>query len=131
MAGNSNLIKANKAKKDEFYTQLSDIERELRHYKKYFKGKVIFCNCDDPYESNFFKYFVLNFNILGIKKLISTSYASSPIVGKEINLFEHQGIEYTINNKRAYKVVVSDLKEKKDGFDLSDIKKNGYVTTNS
>ena len=55
MANNSNLNKANKAKKDEFYTQLSDIEAELKHYRKHFKDKVVFCNCDDPYESNFFK----------------------------------------------------------------------------
>lgn len=54
---NSSLIDAKKAKKDEFYTQLSDIENELRHYKEHFKDKVVFCNCDDPYESNFFKYF--------------------------------------------------------------------------
>ena len=69
--------KQNKA--DEFYTQLADIEKELRHYKDYFKDKVIFCNCDDPYESNFFKYFAMNFNYLGLKKLIATCYDSSPI----------------------------------------------------
>lgn len=68
------LHKAHKNKKDEFYTQLSDIERELKHYKKHFKNKVIFCNCDDPEESNFWKYFYLNFDGLGIKKLISTHY---------------------------------------------------------
>lgn len=70
MAKNSNLTKAKDAKKDDFYTQLSDIERELRHYKEHFKGKTVFCNCDDPYESNFFKYFAMNFNVLGLKKLI-------------------------------------------------------------
>ncbi len=67
---NSNLHKANKAKKDEFYTQLIDIEKELKHYKKQFYGKVVYCNCDDPYESNFFKYFAANFNALGLKKYI-------------------------------------------------------------
>ena len=81
MAGNSNLRNANAAKKDEFYTQLSDIEKEMRHYKEYFKNKTIFCNCDDPFESNFFKYFALNFNALGLKKLIATCYATSPVVG--------------------------------------------------
>ena len=67
--GNSNktLSAASKAKQDEFYTQLSDIENELKHYKGHFKGKVVFCNCDDPYESNFFKYFAMNFNHLGLK----------------------------------------------------------------
>lgn len=77
MAGNTNLHKANKAKKDEFYTQLSDIENELKHYKDHFKGKVVLCNCDDPRVSNFFKYFSLNFEKLGLKKLITTCYKSS------------------------------------------------------
>ena len=72
MAGNKDLQTANKAKKDEFYTQLEDIEREMKNYKKHFKDKVVFCNCDDPYESNFFKYFAMNFNQLGLKKLIAT-----------------------------------------------------------
>ena len=71
---NSNLHKAKKEKNDEFYTQLSDIERELGNYKGHFKGKVVFCNCDDPEESNFWNYFALNFEFLGIKKLISTHY---------------------------------------------------------
>lgn len=83
MAGNKTLGKARFAKNDEFYTQLSDIENELRHYKEHFKNKIIFCNCDDPYESNFFKYFAMNFNALGLKKLITTCYASSLVKGKE------------------------------------------------
>ena len=66
MAGNRSLKAAVRAKEDEFYTQLTDIEKELRHYKQHFRGKTILCNCDDPFESNFFKYFVLNFNRLGI-----------------------------------------------------------------
>ncbi|MCQ2326029.1 MAG: adenine-specific methyltransferase EcoRI family protein [Bacteroidales bacterium] len=77
MAGNTNLHKANKAKKDEFYTQLLDIENELKHYKDHFKGKVVLCNCDDPRVSNFFTYFSLNFEKLGLKKLITTCYKSS------------------------------------------------------
>ena len=81
------LGNARKNKNDEFYTQLADIENELRHYKKHFKGKTVFCNCDDPYESNFFKYFVLNFNRLGLKKLICTCYAGSPIAWKQLPLF--------------------------------------------
>ena len=71
---NKNLGQAKNAKEDEFYTQLSDIERELGHYKEHFKDKVIFCNCDDPEESNFFQYFCLNFEFLGLKKLIATHF---------------------------------------------------------
>jgi len=71
---NKSLHRANIAKNDEFYTQLTDIEKELRHYKKYFKGKIIFCNCDDPEYSNFWKYFSLNFEFLGLKKLIATHF---------------------------------------------------------
>lgn len=84
----SNLNTARKQKNDEFYTQLSDIEKELRHYKQHFKGKVVFCNCDDPYESNFFKYFAMHFNSLGLKKLIATCYVGSPIAENEIGLFK-------------------------------------------
>ena len=72
MAKNSDLNAAKSARKDEFYTQLSDIEKELKHYRKHFADKVVFCNCDDPFESNFFKYFVLNFNRLKLKQLICT-----------------------------------------------------------
>lgn len=74
MASNRALGLAKRNKKDEFYTQLSDIENELRHYKSHFKNKVVFCNCDDPRVSNFFKYFVLNFEHLGLKKVIATCY---------------------------------------------------------
>lgn len=74
MAKNKNLIDASKAKKDEFYTKLTDIEKELKHYKKHFKNKIVFCNCDDPEYSNFWRYFELNFDHLGLKKLISTHY---------------------------------------------------------
>ena len=73
---NSNLQDARNAKKDEFYTQLTDIERELKHYKAQFKGKVVYCNCDDPRISNFFHYFSYNFEKLGLKKLIATCYKS-------------------------------------------------------
>ena len=87
MAGSKSLSTAALAKEDEFYTQLSDIEKELRHYRKHFKNKVVLCNCDDPFESNFFKYFALNFNALHLKKLIATSYTGSPIVGKDLSYF--------------------------------------------
>ena len=71
---NENLNKAKAAKNDEFYTRLEDIEKELEHYTEHFKGKVVYCNCDDARESNFFKYFSLNFEFLGLKKLITTGY---------------------------------------------------------
>jgi hypothetical protein len=71
---NSNLHKAKKEKNNEFYTQLSDIEKELGHYKDHFKDKIVFCNCDDPSESNFWNYFALNFEYLGLKKLVSTHF---------------------------------------------------------
>ena len=86
-AGNTQLGEAKKAKKDEFYTQLGDINAELRHYTHHFAGKVVFCNCDDPYESNFFKYFAANFNALKLKQLIATCYAGSPVAGRQLELF--------------------------------------------
>ena len=84
---NKNLRNASKAKKDEFYTQIVDIEKELKHYKEQFRGKVVYCNCDDPFESNFFKYFASNFNSLGLKRLIATSYKPSPIANTQLDLF--------------------------------------------
>jgi len=73
---NSGLQSAKRNKKDEFYTQLMDVERELHHYRNHFKGKVVYCNCDDPYVSAFFKYFTKNFEFLGLKKLVTTCYKS-------------------------------------------------------
>lgn len=86
MANNLGLRSADKAKQDEFYTQLVDIELELKPYKKHFKDKVILCNCDDPYESNFFKYFAMNFNYLGLKKLIAICFDGSPFACAKIYL---------------------------------------------
>lgn len=80
---NTNLHSAKKAKNDEFYTQLSDIEKEMAHYKDFFKGKVVYCNCDDARESNFFKFFANNFESLGLKKLITTGYKAD---GKGVKL---------------------------------------------
>ncbi len=87
-ATNKLLQKAKKAKSDEFYTQLSDIERELQYYKNHFKNKVVFCNCDDPMVSNFYNYFALNFKELGLKKLISACYKK-----QEIDLFNTEELE--------------------------------------
>ena len=77
MAKNTNLNQAKNAAKDDFYTQLQDIENELRHYRKHFRGKVVYCNCDDPRVSNFFHYFSYNFHHLGLKKLITTCYKNT------------------------------------------------------
>lgn len=106
-AYNKNLHKASKAKVDEFYTQLADIERELKHYKKYFKEKVVYCNCDDPFESNFFKYFAANFNALKLKKLITTSYVKSPIVGGQLSLFEIEGLKPS--GKEPFKIEINEV----------------------
>ena len=95
-----------KAKNDEFYTLLTDIEKEMRHYRKHFKDKTVLCNCDDPFESNFFKYFVLNFNRLGLKKLIATCYATSPIANQQLSLFDVVGGDEEQRNK-PYKAVVT------------------------
>ena len=104
---NSSLHGAKKAKKDEFYTQLVDIEKELKHYKGQFRSKVVYCNCDDPFESNFFKYFAANFNALGLKKLITTSFVKSPIVGKQIPLFEMEGLKP--DGKEPYVVEINEV----------------------
>ena len=88
---NKNLTQAKKNKKDEFYTQLSDIERELKHYKKHFKGKIVYCNCDDPRISNFFHYFSYNFEKLGLKKLMTTCYKN-----KNMDLFSQNDSEEAI-----------------------------------
>ncbi len=116
---NKNLNDAKKAKKDEFYTQLTDIERELQHYWPHFKDKTILCNCDDPYESNFFKYFALHFNHFGLRKLICTSYNGSPIQGSELPFDEWKEPE-----RKAYKVEITEVKDLNgDGaIDLSDVR---------
>ena len=130
-----NLSAARSAKKDEFYTQLTDIERELQHYWPHFRGKVVLCNCDDPYESNFFKYFALRFNQLGLKKLICTCYDGSPVVGTELQLPFEWGDEAQSDNsqaaetiplygsKRAYKVEITQVDDRNgDGaVDLCDV----------
>lgn len=119
---NKNLNAAKTAKKDEFYTQLTDIERELQHYWPHFKGKTVLCNCDDPYESNFFKYFALRFNQLGLKKLICTCYNGSPVQGNELQL---DFGDFTDEPKKiAYKVEITEVRDTNgDGaVDLSDVR---------
>jgi len=104
---NKNLRNASKAKKDEFYTQIVDIEKELKHYKEQFRGKVVYCNCDDPFESNFFKYFATNFNALGLKKLITTSFTKSPIAGGQLPLFEVKGLKP--KGKEPFKIELNEV----------------------
>lgn len=133
MAGNKNLNSAKTARKDEFYTQLTDIEKEMRYYRKHFKGKTVLCNCDDPFESNFFKYFVLNFNRLGLKRLIATCYATSPIMGSQLKYhidstgqmsfsFDDELVEDDIV-KRPYKAVVTTVHDTTGdgGVDMFDV----------
>ena len=104
---NNDLRAANRAGRDEFYTQLADIEKELRHYTEHFRDKTVFCNCDDPYESNFFKYFALNFNRLGLKRLIATCYDGSPVLGNELLL--DFGETTDSPKKIAYKVDITEV----------------------
>ena len=95
MSNNDNLNNAKHAKYDEFYTKLSDIESELTYYKEHFKGKIIYCNCDNPYESNFVRYFLMNFKALGLKKVITSNYDEN----QEITLFN---LNDTDTNSSAY-----------------------------
>lgn len=123
------LTAAKLDKKDEFYTQLTDIEKEMRYYRKHFRDKTILCNCDDPFESNFFKYFVLNFNRLGLKKLIATCYAGSPIANQQLSLFGVIGTTEENTNK-PYKAIVTQVYDKTgdggiDMFDVAELFRTG------
>lgn len=135
MAGNSNLHDSARNKQDEFYTQLSLIESEMKHYRRHFEGKTILCNCDDPYESNFFKYFAMNFNALELKKLITTCYATSPVTGEEFQYYVDNGGQLSfmssennipiqeVNERKPYKVEITEVADENgDGrVDLADV----------
>ena len=142
MAGNKSLGDAKNAKKDEFYTQLCDIEAELKHYTRFFRGKTVLCNCDDPYESNFFYYFASRFNDLGLKKLIATCYDGSPVAYTQLDLFGEDfnaetqsrrggrarspsapGDPKPRHERRAYKIVITEVgDENGDGaVDIADV----------
>ena len=129
MPGNSNLHDSSRNKQDEFYTNLQLVEDELKHYRAHFKGKRVLCNCDDPYESNFFKYFAMSFNSLGLKSLTATCYATSPVVYTQLDLFgegmtvsrkERKG---TQRGKQPYKIVINEVTDVNgDGrIDLADV----------
>ena len=127
---NKNLSSAKKAKNDEFYTQYGDIQKEIEAYldydRKSFKGKVVYCNCDDPYESNFFRYFVLNFKKLGLKRLITTSYKPSPVANSQLELL---GDDSTLPKSKgrvkvtANKFIINKVHDMDDDgeFNLSDV----------
>lgn len=123
MAGNSNLHMSKDAREDEYYTDLVMIENELKHYRPHFRGKTVFCNCDDPYESNFFKYFAMNFNSLELKKLISLGYIGSPIVYTQLSLFDDIEEPKVIEECHPYKIEISEVTDENgDGaIDLSDV----------
>jgi hypothetical protein len=106
----STLTRAKKNRADEFYTQMPDIEAELRHYRSQFEGKSVLCNCDDPYESNFFRYFALNFNYLGLRKLVATCYAGSSVMQTELPLFDIPSVaEADAAARLPYKIEISEV----------------------
>lgn len=119
---NNKLRDARVAKKDEFYTRLEDIGNELRHYRDFFRGKSVLCNCDDPYESNFFKFFALNFNAWGLRKLVATCYDGSPVAGSELPL-PFDGVETPRKLRTAYKIEITAVPDLNgDGAtDMSDV----------
>ena len=140
MSEKRDLAAAKLDKKDEFYTQLTDIEKEMRYYRKHFKGKTVLCNCDDPFESNFFKYFVLNFNRLGLRKLIATCYATSPIMGNQLqyHVDKNGQMSFLFGNgsvleettKCPYKAIVTKVYDKTgdggvDMFDVAELFRTG------
>ena len=137
---NINLGNAKKVKNDEFYTQYSDIQKEIEAYLELnpdvFRGRVVYCNCDDPFESNFFRYFVLNFNKLGLKQLITTSYKPSPVANTQLGLF---GDDKTLTKSKgrskvtANKFIINEVKDiDGDGeFNLKDVAKQLKANKNN
>ena len=127
---NSNLTNAKNAKNDEFYTQYADIQKEIEAYLEYdldaFRNKIVYSNCDDPFESNFFRYFALNFNRLGLKRLITTSYKPSPIANTQLGLFGDDVTIATVKGRpkiTANKLIINEVGDMDgDGaFNLRDI----------
>ena len=112
---NRSLHAAKTSKQDEFYTQYVDIQKEVEAYLEFdpdtFRGKVVYCNCDDPFESNFFKYFAANFNKLGLKKLITTSYDGSPIAGAQLTFWEYDEGNGKRQKPKAIAVEIEEVKD--------------------
>lgn len=135
-----NLTNAKRAKNDEFYTQYIDIQKEIEKYLDYnpntFRAKAVYCNCDDPFESNFFRYFVLNFNRLGLKQLITTSYKPSPVANTQLGLF---GNDKTLAKTKgrskitANKIIINEVRDiDGDGeFNLKDVAKQLKANKNN
>ena len=127
-SGNLGLSNAKKAKQDEFYTQYVDIQKEVEAYLEFdpdtFRGKVVYCNCDDPFESDFFKYFAANFNKLGLKKLITTSYDGSPIAGQGTLFPEYNDGNGKRQKPKALAVILDQVKDEDgDGaVNIDDVK---------
>ena len=118
------LTLAKTSKNDEFYTQIEDIEKEMKYYKHHFKDKIVYCNADDPFESHFIRYFALNFNYLGLKKLIATSYSTSMIAGEQLSLFDVNTLEEGLDESAPpYKIEITEVDDfNKDGaVDWADI----------
>ena len=99
MSKNTNLHQAKSARCDEFFTKKECIEAEIKYYWNHFKGKIVYCNCDDPYESEFFKYFMIRFEMLGLKGLYATCYEGSQMSQHQLQLFEDE--EYKIKVEQA------------------------------
>ena len=131
MPGNRSLHAANRAKQDEFYTQLTDIEKELRHYRKHFKSKVVYCNCDDPTISNFYQFFCRNFEKLGLRKLITTCYRN-----QQYDMFSTHdkdsalGIEYTGEGTQLAKFQLNGDGDFRNPECIEILKKADVVVTN-
>jgi Adenine-specific methyltransferase EcoRI len=121
---NRSLAAAKASKQDEFYTQYVDIQREVEAYLEFdpdtFRGKVVYCNCDDPFESNFFKYFAANFNKLGLKKLLTTSYDGSPIAGQGTLFPEYNEGNGKRQKPKALAVILDRVKDE-DGDGAANI----------
>ncbi len=123
MGKNKNLAEARINKQDEFYTQMPDIANELKHYKQHFVSKTVLCNCDDPYESNFFKFFALNFQAWGLKKLIATCYNGSPFQGSELLLSFDIDEDPLTPHKVAHKIEITEIPDSNgdNAIDLTDV----------
>ena len=135
-----NLKKARKAKNDEFYTQYGDIQKEIEKYLDYnpdtFRNKIVYCNCDDPFESNFFRYFVLNFNKLKLKQLITTSYKPSPVANTQLQLFGNDNALPKSKGRpkiTANKFIINEVHDiDEDGkFNLKDVSKQLKANKNN
>ena len=122
MSNNQNMHKAKTEKNDEFYTRIEDIEKELVKYKEQFKGKTVLCNCDDPFESNFFKFFALQFKNLELKELIATSYYDSAIKKQNINMFDRGAYKVRIVGESDDENNIPDFL-KKEHYNLKDVMK--------